>query len=368
VRSFLDLRGRYPGYQAEGLLTVDFEVPDWKYEEPEEVLTVLDQVVERLSALPAVESVALVNLLPEHILASTDTFRVEGEPVVHGRPVPRAISVAASPGYLRTFDIPLLQGRFFRDTDRRGATPVAVVSRTLADRRFPDRSALGRRIVFRGASREIVGVAEDVVQTLLQKASREGTETVYLPLAQTNPGRVYAVARTSGEPRALAEPLHSGLSAIDPDMILIETKTMKEFAGQYLVAFDAINWLLGGFVGFALILASLGTYGVVAYAVARRRREIGVRAALGARPSKVVAMFAGEGLALSAVGVALGVMALVPLVALIGEVVREQGLQPPRLSFLVGVGVLLLVVTVAASVVPAAKATRVDPARALRTE
>ncbi|HUE95667.1 MAG TPA: ABC transporter permease, partial [Longimicrobiaceae bacterium] len=368
VSAFADMRGRHPGYEGDRLMTVRFGVPGWKYTEPDEVRGLLDRVIVDVGEAPGVENAALVSTLPEHILASTDTFRVAGQPVEHGRAVPRAISLRASPDYFETMGIPLLQGRVFEDSDRAGSAPVVMVSQMLAERRFPGRAAIGERLDFRGESREIVGVAGNVSQTLLSKASGEPEETIYLPIGQATMTGGYVVARTTGDPRAAAAPIEARISAIDPDITIIDSHTMKEFAGRFLGTFDALNWILGTFVTFALILASLGTYGVVAYAVSRRRHEIGVRGALGAAPTRVVWMFAREGMAMSLVGLAAGVLLMLPVVAVAQDVIEVQGLAPVKLGFLAGVGALLFAVTVAASVVPAVRAARVDPARVLKVE
>jgi putative ABC transport system permease protein len=368
VRSFLQMRNRDPGYERDGLITVRFEIPDWKYSGRAEVVDLLDRIREGVGALSGIEAVALVNSLPENILASTDTFRVEGSPVLYGEQVPRAVYLRTSPEYLETLRIPLLQGRFFHESDREETAPVAIVSRALAERHFPDQSPLGRRVAFLGAAREIVGVAGDVQQSLLGKTTNKADEAIYVPTAQVTFMRQYLVVRTTGDPEAAADPIAQELESGDPDLTIFEVETMEDFASRFMVGVDIFGVLLTAFGAFALLLASLGTYGVVAYGVVRRTHEIGVRMAVGARPWQVVAMFAQQGLYLSLGGILVGSLLLIPVVVLVRRILEGFSLAPVDPGLMVGIALLLFGVTIVATVIPASRAVRVDPARVLKVE
>ena len=368
VRSFLEMRNREAGYEKEGLMTVRFEVPDWKYTDQEEVLGLLDRIREGVGGLPGIEGVALVNALPENILAPSDTFRVEGDPELHGESVPRAVYLTTSPEYLETMQIPLRQGRFFGESDRAGSGAVAVVSRSLAEHQFPGSSPLGRRVSFLGAPREIVGVAEDVQQSILGKTVGKSDETIYLPTAQATFGQQYLLARTVQDPETAAEPIRNELATIDPDVAVFEMETMVDFASRFMVGVDIFNVLLGAFGVLALLLASIGTYGVVAYSVAMRTHEMGVRIAIGARPIQIIAMFARLGLKMSALGLFLGTLMLIPVMGLVGRVLKGFSLAPVDPGLLAWTALLLFAITMIATLVPSARAAAMDPGRVLKAD
>ncbi len=203
VRGFLELQNADPGFEVGNLLTVQFSVPESKFPTDEEKMIVLDQVVARARTLAGVRSVTLTNALPQNIQAPMDTFRIAGAPVEAGQPVPRTVSLRVDPGYLETMGVPLQQGRFLEEADRTDQPLVAVINQSMVDKRFEGRSPLGQRINVRGESREIVGVAGNVTQTIVQ-ASGSSDETVYLPVAQA-PGRSsYLVLGTTGDASQLA--------------------------------------------------------------------------------------------------------------------------------------------------------------------
>jgi putative ABC transport system permease protein len=364
VRGFLSERDSPPGFRAERLLTIQFTVPHWKYDEDGSA-ALLDRLLQRAGELPELESVALINTLPQNLLPPRDTFRVPGAPIDPGAAAPRAVLLSAAPGYLRTFGVPLQEGRFFEAGDRTGALPVVVVSRALAERRFPD-GAVGRHVQFQGAVREVVGVAGNVQQSLVQHAA--GEEAIYVPLAQVTPRRLFLVARTRREPLAAAGALSAVIREADADIAINAVETMSAYGRRYLVGIDIFNAILLVFGVFALLLAALGTYGVVAYAVAQRSHEIGVRMAVGATPGRVVRLFAWQGLRLALLGLAAGAVVLLPVLALVGSVLSGFGLAPLGASVILAVALLLLAVTIGASALPASRAAAVDPVRVLRAE
>ena len=366
VHGFLEFRGRDTGIDARGILTVRFDVPEWKHDRREEVVLLLDALRGRLAELPGVESAAVVVPLPQNLMVSGDTFAVEGRPSPDGLPA-RAVPVRATAEYFETFRIPLLDGRFFEDRDRDGP-PVAVVSRTLALTRFPGRSAVGERIRFMGESREVVGVAGDVQQLLIPRQGSRFDETVYVPFAQEPLMGGYLALRARDGTAGLVERVHREVGAVDPDVTVHAVMTMEEFANQYMSGMQSFNALLGAFGVLALLLASLGTYGVVAYTVGRRTHEIAVRMAVGARPAELVRMVAWHGVAMGAVGLALGTLILVPTAVVAGDLLDGFGLARPDPLAMVGVGAVLFGVTVLATLVPASRAAATEPAKVLAAE
>ena len=264
--------------------------------------------------------------------------------------------------------MPLLQGRFFQESDRPGTPSVAVINRTLAERRFEGRSPIGERITFRGDSWEIVGVAADVQQTLFPRPGGGSEEAIYLSLTQAAYRGAYLVLRTRGEPRTLAEPLRRAIWDIDPDIPINTVETMDEFTRRYAGTTEIFNVILGAFGILALLLASLGTYGVVAYSMGQRTHEIGVRLAVGARPQEVVGLIAKQGLWMSVVGIGIGALLLIPVVAAISNALAGMGVGGVEPLTLVVVIATLFIVTLVASVVPATRAATVDPVRVLKAE
>lgn len=365
VRGFLELQNADPGFEVGNLLTVRFSVPESKFPTDEEKMIVLDEVVARARTLAGVRSVALTNTLPQNVQAPTDTFRIAGAPVDAAQPVPRAVSLRVDPGYLETMGVPLQRGRFFEEADRAGQPLVAAISQSMVDKRFEGRNPLGQLMTIRDESREIVGVVADVSQTIVQ-VSGGSNETVYLPIAQAPARSSYLVLGTTGDPSQLAGPARTALGEVDPDLAVNQVQTMEQFVDQFFVGIRVFNSLLSGFGALALLLASLGTYGVLAYSVGQRRHEIGVRMALGAQEGQVTRMIVKQGLVMALVGLAIGTLLVIPLTAQIANLL--EGIATVQPITVVAVGALLFTVTMVASVVPARRAAHVDPVDALRAE
>jgi putative ABC transport system permease protein len=364
VRSFLEIRDSDPGFQGEDVLVASLAVPQSKYPEEADRRRLGNRIMERVRALPGIAEAALLNSLPQTPVQPTDSMRVPGEEPVGGRSGWDAVRVAASPGYLEVYDIPLLEGRFFQEADREDSRPVAAVNQELAQRRFPGESAVGRQLVVGGEEREIVGVVSDVQQQLISSPDRPG-ETVYVPQAQS-PAPVFLVVEATGDPHQLVPTLREQLQLIDLDLTVSQALTMVEFVDQAFAGIRVFNVILGGFGIMALFLAALGTYGVLAYSVGQRRHEIGVRLAIGARPGSVVRMIATQGLWLGAIGLVLGLVGTLPLIGVLRSMVSAFAtVKPSTLGF---IAALLAGVTVLASWVPARRATGVDPVETLREE
>lgn len=366
ARAILDWRKGDPGFDPSPLLTVGIEVPEWKYPDVSEGFAVVERVRDRVAGIPRVESAALVTSLPKNLFVSRDTFSVDGRPDAAAI-LRRAVVLRASPEYADALGLAVLEGRFISASDRVDAAPVAVVSQAMAERRFPDRSPLGERVTVRGASREVIGVVGNVQQALAPPPGG-GEETIYLPLAQSRTLEPYLVVRTTGRPMALAEAARTEIGGVDPDITIESIETMEDFASRYLVGFEAFNTVFLALAILALLLAGLGTYGIVAYSVGQRTHEIGVRVALGARPVDVVGMIARQGIATALVGLAAGAVLLVPVVSLVKTVVTGLSLPAPGVSTLVAVALVLFAVTLVASLVPAGRAARVHPAVVLKAQ
>jgi putative ABC transport system permease protein len=369
VQTFRSVRAPDPGFEPRGLLVVEFGLPHWKYEGSEEWVRVLERLEERAGEVPGVLRTGLVSQPPQALMIASDTFRVEGREEAAGAPARSQAQVLwASPGHRPTLGMPLLMGRFFDDRDRRGAPPAVVVSESLARRYFEDGTAVGRRLWVRGRSREIVGVVGDVQQSLVPQAEGAVEGTIYIPRLQEPSTFSFLLARVEGDARGLADPVRRAFWDVDPDVTVHAAEPHSAYARRFTAPLDVITPMVSLFGVFALLLAALGTYGVVSRVVARRRHELGVRLALGARPAAVVGLVARQGLVMAAAGLALGTVLLVPLVRVAGATLQGFALASVDTAAVVGAGVVLLGVTLVACVLPALRAGRVDPAKVLRVE
>lgn len=365
VRSFLEIQSADPGFDGSPLLTATIQVPDSKYPDDERRNVFLQGLLERARGLEGARSVALANVLPRNLQAPTDTFRVPGREGIAAGPPPEVISVRSSPEYVEAFGIEVTRGRFFEESDRLDAAPVAVVNRSFVDRWLGGDDPVGEYVVIHGEPHEIVGMVEDIQQVVFRTPGQVHSEAVYTPAAQA-PSAIAKLIVVAEDPGALKAPLRSSLQTLDPDLTLSQVLTMDEVVEQFFVGIQVFNTILGGFGVLAILLASLGTYGVLAYQVAQRRHEIGIRMAVGARSREVVAMITRQGLVMSLAGLALGGLVLVPLTRLIRSALAGFATVTGSTAFVVAA--ILFAVTLAASLVPGYRASALDPVRALRDE
>lgn len=366
IRSFLELQNADPGFDGSSLVTTQIRVPDSKYPTDEERSLFLDALLERAMTVEGVRTAALINSLPRNFQVPTDTFTVAGQIRDVAAAAPRAFSLKASPDYATAFGIEVLQGRFFEEGDRPGQPLVAVLNRSFADRWFPAGNAVGQFVEFEGASRQVVGVVGDVQQVLVATPGQVQSEAILLPAAQSPTGAFTLVAAAAGSPSDLKEPIRASLQLADPDLTLSPMLTMDEVMEQLFVGISVFNAILGGFGLLAILLASLGTYGVLAYQVSQRKREIGIRMAIGARGGEVVSMVTRQGIWMAVIGLALGGLFLVPLTSLLGTLLAGFSSVRPETGLYVAV--VLFLVTLAASLIPAYRASALDPMKVLRDE
>jgi len=371
VRSFLDLRAVDPGFSPDGLLTAQLYLSPTRYPEGHQKVAYGQRLLERLRSVPGVRSAGAVSGLPMSQVQMTVETDVEGDvraetaarPVFDWRPV--------SPGYFETMEIPLVEGRTFDQRDHAEAQPVCVVSADLARRFWPGESALGKRLMLLAGQpngpewRTVVGVVGPV-----RALSLEGDEAVgqvYTPMPQS-PLPFFSVAlRTEGaDPEALAGAVREAIWSVDADQPVENIQTMDQILREAAAGKQGYALLLTLFAGVALALAVVGVYGVMAYSVARRTREIGLRMSLGADRRDVLSLIVGRGALLAAVGLVLGTgLALVAGRFLAGLLYGVTAHDPGTLA---GAALVLGALVVAASLIPALRATRVDPIVSLRSE
>ena len=365
IRSFLDLRHADPGFRTERLLTATLVVPS-TYAEDREVAALGERLVERLEAVPGVHRATLTNSLPQNVFNPTDRFAFDAHPPEPGEQQPQAIWLTTPPGYLDTLGVTLHRGRFFVPGDHGSATPVAVINAAMAERYLGSEDPIGQAITIRGKSRQIVGVVGDVRQTLIQQGAGAGA-TVYLPFAQEPQRTVNLLVRTGLEEDELSEAVRGEVAALDSRLSVGQVQSMADFVDQFLVGVQVFNTVLISFGFLALLLAALGTYGVLAYTVAQRTHEIGVRMAIGARQSQVVRMITWQGLKLALIGFVLGAPGTWAVTLIIQSALAGGNFEVQQVTA-VGVGAVLLAVSVAACILPARRAAAIDPVVALHYE
>jgi predicted permease len=365
VRTLANLNALDPGFNKRSLLLFALEPPVQRYPAPKNA-EALHRVEERIASLPGVESVTLSR---EALLAqsgSNSDFMVEGSPRITGRDrhVPFN-SVGQS--FFTTMGIPILYGRSFDLRDTSSSPGVAVVNRALAQKEFAGRNPIGAyfRMKQGGERLEIVGVCADAKYAWLRG---DDSPTLYVLYTQQKdtPGSMTYEVRTKGKPRDFADAIRSVVESVDKDLPLIEVRTQEEQIDATLAPERSFATVTTGFGILALLLASIGVYGVMAAGVSRRVNEIGVRMALGARADQVLRMVLGEAMSLAFAGVGAGLCVALLLTRLLNSLLF--GLKPTDSLTLAGAGLLLSVVAILASWTPARRASRIQPVQALRHE
>jgi putative ABC transport system permease protein len=365
VRSFLELRHGDAGFVPEGVLTAPLTLPA-RIDSDAERAEMIRRIEEHVRALPGIAVASLASSLPMNVLTPSEGYALEDVPLPPGEALPRALWLTTSPDYLETLQVRLLRGRYFTSGDGPGSVPVTVVNQALAEHHWPGESPLGRRLVFRGSPREIVGVVANTRQSLIRQGQSPFQDVIYLPSAQLPGAGLTLLMRAEVDPHGLAPLVRSELVALDSQLAVGPMLTVDEFVDQFFVGVNVFNTIFGGFGALALLLATLGTYGVLAYNVGQRSHEIAVRMAVGARRGDVLRMVTRQGLVLGVVGIALGMPGVVGITRLVESLLVAA--PPVEWATLVTVTGVLLVATIAASLVPASRAASLEPVRVLRDD
>ncbi|HWQ55964.1 MAG TPA: ABC transporter permease [Bryobacteraceae bacterium] len=365
MQSFAQLRGTDPGFQTTGILTMKTPLSRAQYRDQAKRSDFHRQVLERVGALPGVVSAGFTNGIPLVTKGDVHGFNIEGRPRLSGGVYSNANYRVVTPNYLATIGIPLREGRYLDTHDTPEAPLVALVNEALQRKFWAGEGALGKRFRFGSTSRwiTIVGVVRDVKQAGLDQPSRP---EMYLAAAQSPTWLGELAIRTKGNPKSLAAAVRREIRAVDQDVPVTDVRTMEEVLDREVFQRRAQMLLLAVFAALALLLASLGIYGVLAYLVARRTKEIGIRIALGASPRDVLVLVAGQGVGLSMAGIAAGAAGALVLAQVMSKLLF--GIAATDGPTFVGVGVLLVAVASAASLIPARRAMRLDPNVALREE
>ncbi|MGH9521128.1 MAG: ABC transporter permease [Terriglobales bacterium] len=367
VEAFRNLARINYGFDTAHLLTFQLKLPDATYPKPEQRAAAFDAISTKLSALPGVQGVSPISSVPSGWSWNGSYLVIEGEPPAAPGQEHITYTQTVGPDFLRVMRAPLLRGRFFSASDGRDSQPVVVVSEELAKHYWPAGDAIGHRIRLGKESSEpwrtIVGVVGDIRMSSFDTLANN---FAYTPESQT-PGRASAfVVRTSGDPLAVAASVRQQVAAFDPTLPIYDIRTEEQVIGDNIsgVQFSARMMIAFGII--SLLLAGAGIYAVMSYSVAQRTHEIGVRMALGARPSDVLSMIVGYTVRLVAIGIALGLPLAFAVSRLMSGTV--MGVLRPNVASFVVFPAVLSAVALLAGLVPARWATKVDPMEALRCE
>ncbi len=362
IKSFVTVLHLDTGLRIEHVLTFELDPPYAKYSSPERITSFYEDLISRLRAIPGVDTAAAVDTLPM-------TGEYSGGPIlIEGRPKPsdwmdmEAEYNSSTPGFFRAMGIPILRGRDFDEHDTATSLPVAIINNAFVRRYFPDEDPVGRRVKVDNW-RTIIGV---VASYKHQQPMRVGVPMVYAPHTQWTAWWLWIVVRATGDPAKLVAIARDTVRSIDRDVPVLKIRTMRQVVADSLLEPRLLMSFVAGFAGFALLLAAIGIYGIVAYSVRQRMHEMGVRVVLGASYGDLLRLVLRKGAWLAGVGVLIGIPVAMAASRLIGS--RLYGISPRDIEVFVGVPVLLLLAALAASYLPAHRAARVDPMVALRYE
>ncbi|WP_224361022.1 ABC transporter permease [Hyalangium versicolor] len=368
LRSFMALRAVDAGFESQGILTARLSLASDRYREPVQRAAMMSTFLERVRAVPGVEMAGLTSVLPLRGRVSWG-YELEGEePSAPGVKHPSMEYRAVSADYHKALRIPLLRGRLLADSDAFGAPLAVVINETMARLAFPGKDPLGQRMRLRSNDHDapwatVVGIVKDVREWGLDVPARA---TSYFSVTQQAPTSTYLVVRTQQRPESLLASLQAELRTVDRDLPLYSVTPMDAVVDDSVAQRRFSMVLLMLFAGVAVVLASLGIYGVISYTVTQRTRELGIRMALGARQVDVLGLVVGQGMRLTLVGVAVGLLLSLGLGRLLSALLYGVQAHDP-LTF-AGVGALLAGVALLASWLPARRAAKVDPALTLRAE
>ncbi len=366
VRSFEALQRQDPGFNPDGLVTARLSLPGTKYDIPEKRIAFADALLARVRALPGVQAAGITTGLPFSGGNGSASYSSPDIVVPPGAPAPHARFRVVGSGYFETVGMKPLLGRLFDQTDVQTSQRVVIVDRLLADKYWPGQDPLGKRIVLDSPEKpfQIVGVVAPIkFQGLDEDVTKE---SIYYPFTQVSGTNLFIAARVQGDPLGIAPALREAVRSVDPDQPVSDIKTMTHRMEDASLSRRAPMVLLGLFSGVALLPALLGVYGVLAFAVAQRTPEFGVRMALGATRRSIADLVLRQGAWLVGIGVACGLGAFLALSSVVGRLL--YGIAPTDPLSLTIAPLVLMLAAVAACIVPVRRATGVSPLEALRVE
>ncbi|HVN82549.1 MAG TPA: ABC transporter permease [Terriglobia bacterium] len=371
TKSFIRLAGVNPGFQADNLLTMTLALPGEKYPEEHQRLAFYRTLLEKVKELPGVKSAAAVSILPLrsnflNMRVNVGPFQIEGLPPAQPGHEPSADFRIVTRDFFESMSIPLVSGRSFSEQDTRDKPLVILVNETMARRYFSGQDPIGKRLSTlpaTSAPREIVGVVKDV---RLQALGSQVQPGIFLPHSQEPWPRMNLVVRTLTDPVALSTAIRQEVLAIDKEQPVANVQTMRQVISDSVMPQRLSMALLSAFAMLALVLAIVGIYGLTAYSVSQRTREIGIRMALGAQPANVLQMVIRKGVFITLLGIGIGIVGALAVTRGLSGLLYGVTTSDPVVF--AGIAILLTIASVLACFLPARKAVRVDPMEALRYE
>jgi putative ABC transport system permease protein len=362
LRSFQELLRVFPGFDARNVLTLGLSLPTGKYAKPEQQIAFFDEILRRVSVLPGVRSAATSAALPLSWIRVTPVLP-EGQPDVPLAQRPFVDIEAISPQWFQTMRVPLRGGRAFTDSDDANAPKVVVVNESFARRFWPGQSSVGKHVIVGRWTEpaEVVGVAADTRNKGLQQDTQV---QLYLSFPQLPWNSMNLLVRTDVPPRSITSAVRAEIAAVDPEQPLSHVKTVDDLLDNARAQPRFVILLTGMFSATALALAAIGLYGVLSYSVAQRRREIGIRMAVGAQSADILRLVLRQGLLLATAGIAVGLMMALSLTRLMSSMLFKVGARD--LTTFVLAPLVFLFVALLASYLPARRATKVAPIDELR--
>jgi predicted permease len=369
LRTLQNLNAVDLGLRTDGMLTLSTDLPQSIYNTHAKQKAFFDRVLENVRQIPGVISAAFTSDLPLTATGNTNGYRIWGQTSAETDSQDALMRVVTS-DYFQAMGARVREGRSFTDADRAGTEPVVIVNETFANRHWPGQNAVGKRITTTALDKEVWLAIAGVVREIRERGVLTDTKpAIYLPLAQSEgywpvPGDL--VVRTAVPPETVTNAARQAVWAVDPNQPVADVRTMQEVVDEVLAREHQQTELLSAFALLALILAATGLYGVIAYAVSQRRREFGVRMALGASASDVLRLVFGRGVALVSGGVAAGLLLSLAGSTLLRRMLHGVAAHDPATLF--AAAFVLAGVALAACIVPAMSAARVQPATVLRDE
>jgi predicted permease len=376
LRTLWELRNVRPGFDSANVLTMFLAIPADRFASPSGQLNFFQEVLQRVRALPGVDSAGVIDSLPlSSDGGSHQPFSIEGHPVLPMAEQPEVDVRLVSPGYLGAMHVPVVRGRDLNDADSAGRPGAVLISDALARRFWPNEDPIGQHITLTFSPdviREVVGIVGNVKLESLDET--RPVDTIYVPLAQitVSPGERWRsfgltlAVRTSSDPHSATPAVSSAIHQVGPDIPVVDVLSMDDVVAQSMSPEKFNLLLLASFAGLALLLAAVGIYGVLSYTVRRRVREIGIRMALGASHSDVLKMVVADGMKPILIGIGVGLAAALALSRLIASLIF--GVQPTDPLTFTAVTLVLISVGILANILPAYLATRIEPVRTLREE
>jgi putative ABC transport system permease protein len=371
IRSAARLAAVDPGFRTENVLTFGMVLPASAYPDPPARQRFVERVLEQVRTIPGVEAAASAGYAPMGQMRATRRFAPTDRPMPPAGSETLALDMPVGPGYFEVMGVPLVEGRTFTARDSAEGTPVIIVSQTFAREVFPGQSAIGKQIGFYASrpgaapppTREIVGVVGDVRQ---DGVSRQPIAHMYTPYAQTAWGFTSFFLRVGGDPAAVSGMLQRAVSRVDPMRPVRDVKSTADIVSESLARQRAMTWMLGALAAIALVLATVGLYGVSATAATARSRELAIRAAIGAEPPALMRLMLTHGVVTGLIGVAIGAVVSLAATTGLGALLYETAPRDP--AIFAATAALLLTTAMLATYLPARRALKMNPAEVLRSE